>query len=302
MPIPFTCPHCGLETTVADQYAGQTGPCSRCGKPITVPGTAAVSGAPFYPPPKPASKAPMLVIILAVALVVALGCGGILIALLLPAVQAAREAARRAQCQNNLHQIGLALLQYEQANGAFPPAVFTDDRGKPMMSWRVAILPYFEQGPLYNQFHLKQPWDSPQNRALGNTPMPVFRCPSDSGGTAGAAETNYVRIVGKDTIGGMPNEAVKISDITRGMSHTILLVEVSGLGIPWEEPRDVTVEEFMDIVAKSASQGRRSPHTGGFQALMADGSVHFIRNDIDPKTLRLLLLRNDGQPVDFNKF
>jgi hypothetical protein len=290
MPIPFTCPHCGLETTVADQYAGQTGPCSRCGKPITIPGTPAAPGTPFYPPPKPASKAPIWIIALAVAVPVVLTCGGVLVALLLPAVQAAHEAARRAQCQNNLKQIGLALLNYESANKCFPPAVFTDDLGKPMESWRVAILPYMEEESLFQRYDPKQPWDSPQNRALGNTPIAVFRCPSDPG-AANSTETNYVRIVGKDTTGGTPNEAVKLSDITDGMSNTIMLVEVSGLGINWEEPRDVTVDEFMEMVAK----GRASRHAGGFQALTADGSVHFIRNDIDPKTLRALLLRNTGK-------
>ncbi len=297
MPIPFTCPHCGLETTVADQYAGQTGPCSRCGKPVTMPGTQAVPGAPFSPPPKPASKAPILLIVLGVALVVALGCGGVLLGLLIPAVQSSREAARRAYCQNNLRQIGMALLQYEMTNQGFPPAVSTDDLGKPMKSWRVAILPYLEEQALYQQYDSKQPWDSPQNRALGNTPLKIFRCPSDPGAATNAAETNYVRVVGKDTVGGMPNEAVRLDQITDGASKTILLVEVSGLHVNWEEPRDVTVDEFLDMVAKSATQGRASPHPGGFYALMADGSVHFIKNTIDPKTLRSLLLRNDGGPV-----
>ncbi len=293
MPISFSCPHCGLETTVADLYAGQSEPCSRCGKPITIPGTPAAPGTPVYPPPKPARKSPILIIVLAVVggLVLLLFCSGIPIALLLPAVQSAREAARRAQCQNNLKQIALALLNYEQANKCFPPAVFTDDRGKPMESWRVAILPYLEQQALYQQYDSKQPWDSPQNRALGNTRLQEFRCPSDQS-TANPGETNYVRIIGKDTVGGLSNEAVKLSDITDGTSNTILVVEVSGLNINWEEPRDVTADEFMDMVSK----GRASRQSGGFQAVMADGSVHFISNTIDPKTLRALLLRNTGEP------
>jgi prepilin-type processing-associated H-X9-DG protein len=242
---------------------------------------------PFYPPPKPASRAPIWIAILAIGLVVVLGCGGVLVALLLPAVQAAREAARRAQCSNNLKQIGVALLNYESANGALPPATFTDDHGKPMKSWRVAVLPYLEEQSLFQQYDSKQPWDSPQNRALGNRPMPSFRCPSDGDAAANLGQTNYVRVVGKDTVGGMPNEAVKSSDITNGSSNTIMLVEVCGLNINWEEPRDITVDELMDLVAKRQA----SRHVGGFNVLMADGSVHFISYDIDPETLRAQLVR-----------
>jgi hypothetical protein len=232
-------------------------------------------------------------------IVAAVVCGGILVALMLPAIwefqasnsfEASRESTRRMQCSNNLKQIGLALLNYESVNRCYPPAVFADEHGKPMESWRVAILPYLEQQPLYQQYDPKQPWDSPQNRALGNIVLPTFRCPSDHGKID--TETNYVMIVGKDTIGGTPNEAVKMRDIIDGTSNTIMVVEVSGLGINWEEPRDVTVDEFVDIVAKSATQGRRSPHPGGFNALTADGLVHFIENTIDPKTLRALLLYN----------
>ena len=270
MPISFSCPHCGLETTVADRYAGQAGSCSQCGKPIV------------YPPRKPASKVAILIIGLAV--LVAMVVWGIL-----ESPPTAREAARRAQCQYNLKQIGVALHCYEQANGAFPPAVFTDDRGKPTKSWRVAILPYIGQSDLYHSYHSKQPWDASQNRAVGNTPLDIFRCPSDSGATANPTETNYMRIVGKDTVGGEPNEAVKISDITAGTSYAILVVEVSGLNIHWEEPRDLTAEEFMNMVAKR----RVSHHSGGFNVLMADGSVHFIEYTVVPKALRSMLLRND---------
>ena len=276
MPISFICPHCGLETTVADSRAGQSDACSRCGKTVTI------SGTPL--PPWPVSKVPILLIVLGVALVAAL---------LVPAMYTPHMAPRRSMCQNNLKQIGLALLNYEAANGAFPPAVFTDVHGKPMKSWRVALLPYCEQKPLYEHYDLSQPWDSPQNRALGKISLPDFQCPSDPDTTSDTAETNYVRVVGKDTVGGMPNEAVKIHDITDGTSNTIIVVEVCGLHINWEEPRDVTIDEFMELVAK----GRASHHSGGFNAVFVNGSAHFISYNVAPKTLRALLVRNDGQTV-----
>jgi hypothetical protein len=221
-------------------------------------------------------------------------CGSMIAALFMPAVHSG-HSPRRDKCMNNLKQIGLALLIYESVNGAFPPAVLSDDHGKPM-SWRVAILPYMEkmeQQALYHRYDSKQPWDSSHNRALGNTPVEFFRCPSDPDTAAHPTETNYVRIVGKDTVGGMPNEAVKTSDITDGTANTILVAEVSGLHIKWAEPRDVSVEEFMEIVAR----GHASFHGGGFCAVFADGHVDFISDSIDRKTLRALLLRNDGQPI-----
>ncbi len=108
------------------------------------------------------------------------GVGGVAFgtALLLPAVQAAREAARRAQCVNNLKQIGLALHNYHDTTNGFPAAAITSKDGKPLLSWRVAILPYIEQQELYNQFHLNEPWDSPHNKTL-IARMPVaYNCPS----------------------------------------------------------------------------------------------------------------------------
>ena len=102
---------------------------------------------------------------------------GVLVALLLPATQSAREAARRAQCTNNIKQIMLAMHNYLSANNSFPRDI-TDKDGKPLLSWRVAILPYIEQAELYNKFKLDEPWDSPHNKELLKEMPPTFLCPS----------------------------------------------------------------------------------------------------------------------------
>ena len=101
------------------------------------------------------------------------------IALFLPAVRSAREAARRAQCTNNLKQIGLALFNYEDIQGRLPAAAIADKDGRPLLSWRVAILPYLECSSLYSKFHLDEPWDSPSNLALLESMPLVYACPSD---------------------------------------------------------------------------------------------------------------------------
>ena len=89
----------------------------------------------------------------------------ILIALLLPATRSARPAARRTQCKNHLKQIGLALHNYHDAYGSFPPAFTTDADGRPLHSWRTLILPFGEHRTLYDTIDLSKPWDHPDNNA-----------------------------------------------------------------------------------------------------------------------------------------
>src|SRR5690606_17767117 len=152
MPIEFKCPHCGHQTLVADQYACQSGPGAACGQTITVPAAAVAAPAPTPPPRGSGSGWSLAVVLIVGAVVGLLFCGGILVALLLPAVQSARETARRVQCANNLKQIGLAMHNYMDVNGAFPPAYLADSDGKPMHSWRVLILPYMEHRSLYDRY------------------------------------------------------------------------------------------------------------------------------------------------------
>jgi hypothetical protein len=95
-----------------------------------------------------------------------IGCLFTLVLLLMPATRSAREAARRSQCVNKLKQIGLAMENYRMVNGCLPPAAITDQTGKPLLSWRVALLPYLDSVELHQKFHLDEPWDSPHNLSL----------------------------------------------------------------------------------------------------------------------------------------
>ena len=76
----------------------------------------------------------------------------------------ARQSAIRSQCVNNEKQIGLAIHNYIASHGSFPPAYTQDNAGKPLLSWRVLILPYIEQDALFKEFHLDEAWDSPITR------------------------------------------------------------------------------------------------------------------------------------------
>lgn len=114
-----------------------------------------------------------------VELLVVIAIIGVLVALLLPAVQAAREAARRMQCTNNLKQIGLACHNYEAANKSLPPGSGYE-RPDPVPTWVVRLFPFFEQQGIAAQYNAEEYADSPRNAALAKTSViPVLVCPSD---------------------------------------------------------------------------------------------------------------------------
>jgi hypothetical protein len=231
---------------------------------------------------------------------------GMLIALLLPAVQAAREAARRAQCVNNLKQIGLAMHYFHDAQGHFPPAAIADKTGKPLLSWRVAILPLIERKDLYDQFHLDEPWDSPHNQALISQMPPTFKCPSETRDAPG--ETRYLAIVGPAGPGRSHTAmdrtfGSRFADIVDGTSNTILVAE-SSKGVPWTKPEDLEYDPGPPVAAGQFDPARGGPlpefgskHPGGFNALIVDGSVRFIKMSTSPVVLKALLTRDGGEVV-----
>lgn len=309
MPISFTCPHCAKQTTVGDEYAGQSGPCKFCGETITVPGGDGKAILTPVQAPKPGTvpagtgtaaggmgTGAVIAIAVAACLVLFLVCGGVLVALLLPAVQAAREAARRTQCNNNLKQIALAFHNYNDTHGTFPPAYIPDEDGKPMHSWRVLILPFLEYGPIYDQYNFDEPWNSPGNRAVANTPIPVFSCPS-SPDSVGSTGTNYMVITGSGTVFDGA-KAAKIADITDGTSNTILVVEVTGTGTKWAEPVDLDASKLSPPFSGGSGAGNAgSQHPGGMNAAVCDGSVQFLSDTIPRQTLDAMVTKAGNEPV-----
>jgi type II secretory pathway pseudopilin PulG len=232
-----------------------------------------------------------LVLILGGAVMALLFCSGILVALLLPAVQQAREAARRTQCKNNLKQIGLALHNYHDTYGSFPPATTSDSNGKPMHSWRVLILPYLDEAALYAQYNMNEPWDSPGNLAVAANMPVVYACPSNPQGKL-AGNTHYVALDGPRSIMNSRKPA-GIREIVDGTSNTLLVVEASNTAIRWTEPVDFDPSQ----TTGPGPQGMSSYHFGGFHALLGDGSVRFISDSLNPQTLQGLSTIDCGEMV-----
>lgn len=161
---------------------------------------------------------------------------GILIALLLPAVQACREAARRNQCTNNLVQISLALAQYEMTHSAFPAG--TLDAGGPVLSqpsgyhlnWIVALLPFLEEQNAYHHIDRTASVYDPRNLPVRRLNLPILRCPSGSPGNAfseyAGVQNDLEAPINTNNRGVFfLNRSIRVEDVTDGTSHTLFVGE-----------------------------------------------------------------------------
>jgi hypothetical protein len=298
MPIQFTCPHCGAQSNVADQYAGQTGPCARCGQIITVPPLSGFSGG-AAPAAKGGGGSPVAIVltVLAVVGICVLGCAGIGIfgigRLSVPGISAARQAAQRSQSQNNLKQIGLALHNYYDAFKSLPPAYIADENGRPMHSWRVLILPFLEEQNLYQQYRFDEPWDGPNNSLLASRIPMVYQPVNDPAAVPGT--THYLAIVGPRTVfpGATPTQ---FQNITDGLSNTIAIAEATK-AVNWMEPTDLDYALMTFRVNDPGGNDIGSTSPGGANVMMMDGAVRFLPETIDPVTIQHLLEKDDGSVV-----
>lgn len=219
-------------------------------------------------------------------------------AILLPAIGASRAAARRSQASNNLKQLALAMHNFHDTFRALPAGYSADKEGKPLLSWRVHILPFIEEMDLYRQFHFDEPWDSPHNKKLIDRMPSAYKAP---GSKCGPGKTNYLGIGGADGVFVRPAEGAplkpppgtRFADITDGTSNTIMIVEASDdLAITWTRPGDYSPAKENPV------KGLVGLRQGGFQAALTDGSVRFISEAIDKGTLNALFTKSDGEVVN----
>ena len=209
---------------------------------------------------------------------------GVLTGLLLPAVQAAREAARRMQSTNNLKQLMLSMHNYESTYKRLPSRASKGANDKPLLSWRVAILPYIEQVTLYQQFHLDEPWDSEHNIKLLDKMPATFRHPSYVGPEG---QTVYLAPFYESTIWNL--DKPKFAQITDGTSNTIALFEVDdGHAVPWTKPEDLDLHE-VDIIDCFRPTGS---NVGIF-----DGSIRFLARNVDPGLLEAMITSAGGEVI-----
>jgi len=184
-----------------------------------------------------------------------------LAALLMPAIQQAREAARGTACRNNLKQIGVAMASHRAAQKTLPGVAISSSDGKPLLSWRVAILPYLGQQELYSKFKLNETWDSPANQALIASIPTVYACPS---GELKEGMTTY-RLISSGKSAYKDGKPVATTALTAlGGAAAVPLVVDAGdeHAVAWTAP------DLFD-----ASDGIGSHHPGGVNMLFADGHV-----------------------------
>jgi prepilin-type processing-associated H-X9-DG protein len=206
-------------------------------------------------------------------------------------VLAGTAAAARGQAnENNLRQIALAMTAYSDAHKGFPPAALCDKAGKPLLSWRVAILPFLEQDGLHQQFKLNEPWDSPANKKLIERMPRVFDA-AKGGGKPG--ETNYRVFVGGGALFDL-KQRTPLRQITDGTSNTFLVVEAAD-AVPWTAPRELDYGVNTPLPMLGVAKN------GRFGVAFADGSVRRLSTDLGEAKLRAGITKTGGEVVNFGE-
>jgi len=271
------------------------------------------------PDPRPRTPGFTLIELLVVITIIA-----VLVSLLLPAIQAARESARRTTCSNNLHQIGIGLVNHHARHQYFPPGgvehramIGPDgkrygDAGR-QLAWSAFLLPFIEQESVYEQLDLNEPFDSPANAQAAAAVIPVYLCPSvarENDLIDGRGACDYGGIYGERiTSPNSPpkgamlyNRRLNMVDIRDGLSHTLFVSEdslsqdgqwINGLNI-FDQAYGIN---HVPTAGQILENEIRSEHDSGANGVFGDGSVRFVSQHIELKALAAFCTRAGGEVV-----
>lgn len=297
MPFLFTCPHCRTQTQVEDQYSGCSGECVTCGKPIDIPKFAPKRLGQGNKSLSNASR-PFGWIVAASVVLVLLGC--LVFAIFRFGGQTvARLSSNRTRTASvrNLEKIAEALNAYAAEYKTYPPPALKDASGKPLVSWRVLILPYLDEDDLYDQFDLKADWTSPENMQAAYQMPSVFRHPDSQQGFY-TTQSDYYLVVGANTLfpPSGPMSPEKIVDAT---TQTLLVVE-GAPSVPtglWTEPVDLDFAKMSGQINGSRKDDPGQLMDDGAAMATVDGRGHFLSSETSVTVFNALVTPAGGEPL-----
>lgn len=190
---------------------------------------------------------------------------------------------------------------YHDDHGRFPPAAVRDPAGRPLLSWRVLLLPYLEEDSLYRQFKLDEPWDSPHNKPLLAQMPRVFAAPRVEDDLKVEPDATFYQVfVGRGAAFEDARQMRLEKDFPDGEAKTILVIE-AGEAVPWTKPVGLVYQPDQPLPPLGGifrTEGRfslfGSNRVKGFNTAMVDGRVQFLRAGLPEETLRGLITRNGG--------
>ena len=230
----------------------------------------------------------VLSLVIVLAVLIGLGVG------LYKAIRAAREAAIASASHSPLNQLQLALVNYHDLHGCFPPAYIADEDGTPIHSWRVLILPSIGEQQLYDAYNFDEPWNGPSNSKLFDKMPGTFHIRSEP---FSKSLTNVVAIVGPGTAFPGPT-TTRGKEFTDGRDNTILLAEIANSDIIWLEPRDLHVEQMSFTVNDESKPSISCSRRWGPYVVFADSiSTHRVSSSLRPEALKALTTIAGGEKL-----